>query len=32
VHVHCLPRRPGDLARNDDVYDLIDESAKHLQQ
>jgi hypothetical protein len=32
VHVHCLPRKPGDLERNDDVYDLIDDSSKHLQQ
>lgn len=24
VHIHVLPRLPGDLARNDDVYDLID--------
>lgn len=27
VHVHVLPRRPGDFHRNDDVYDAIDNSA-----
>lgn len=24
VHIHCLPRRPGDFKRNDDIYDAID--------
>lgn len=32
VHVHCLPRRPGDLKRNDDVYDAIDDSSKYLKE
>jgi diadenosine tetraphosphate (Ap4A) HIT family hydrolase len=32
VHVHCLPRRPGDLKRNDDVYDAIDDSSKCLKE
>lgn len=26
VHVHILPRKPGDFARNDDVYEKL---AKH---
>jgi bis(5'-adenosyl)-triphosphatase len=26
VHVHVLPRRPGDFHRNDDVYDAIDDN------
>ena len=28
VHIHVLPRRPGDFANNDDVYDAIDGAAK----
>ena len=28
VHVHCLPRRAGDFANNDEVYDAIDERAR----
>ncbi len=24
VHVHVVPRRPGDLANNDEIYELID--------
>ena len=28
VHVHCLPRRAGDFAVNDEVYDAIDERAR----
>ncbi len=23
VHVHLLPRRPGDFQRNDDIYDAV---------
>lgn len=23
VHVHLLPRRPGDFKRNDDIYDVV---------
>jgi len=23
VHVHILPRRPGDFAKNDDVYEKV---------
>ncbi|VDO05235.1 unnamed protein product [Rodentolepis nana] len=23
VHIHALPRKPGDFARNDDIYDLV---------
>lgn len=30
VHVHVLPRRPGDFQRNDEVYDAVDAAAKHL--
>ena len=30
VHVHILPRRPGDFEKNDDVYDAIDDSSKVL--
>lgn len=28
VHVHVLPRRPGDFERNDQVYDELDAAAK----
>ena len=28
VHVHVLPRVPGDFQNNDDVYDAIDESSE----
>ena len=28
VHVHVLPRVPGDFENNDDVYDAIDESSE----
>ena len=30
VHVHVLPRRPGDFKSNDDVYDAIDDASKAL--
>jgi diadenosine tetraphosphate (Ap4A) HIT family hydrolase len=30
VHVHVLPRRAGDFARNDDVYDELDRGEAHL--
>ena len=30
VHVHVLPRKAGDFAANDEVYDAIDDAAKHL--
>ena len=23
VHVHIIPRRPGDFQRNDDIYDEV---------
>lgn len=26
VHVHALPRRPGDFARNDDIYGAIEKT------
>ena len=32
VHIHVLPRRPGDFENNDDVYTAIDESSKHLDK
>ncbi len=28
VHIHVLPRRPGDFKNNDDVYDAIDNASK----
>lgn len=28
VHIHILPRRPGDFEKNDEIYDAIDESSK----
>ncbi|CAL8462430.1 g1963 [Coccomyxa elongata] len=30
VHVHVLPRRPGDFENNDEVYDAIDDASKVL--
>jgi bis(5'-adenosyl)-triphosphatase len=30
VHVHVLPRKPGDFKNNDDVYDAIDDASKSL--
>ena len=30
VHIHVLPRRPGDFDKNDEVYDAIDEGSKQL--
>ncbi|GAB4817670.1 hypothetical protein N2152v2_004716 [Parachlorella kessleri] len=30
VHVHILPRKPGDFEQNDQVYDAIDEASKAL--
>jgi len=32
VHIHILPRKPGDFSKNDEVYDAIDRSAKSLPQ
>ncbi len=29
-HVHVLPRRPGDFARNDDVYAAVESSERQL--
>lgn len=26
IHVHILPRKPGDFGRNDDVYDELEKS------
>jgi len=28
VHIHILPRRPGDFDRNDEIYDEIDHASK----
>lgn len=28
VHIHVLPRRPGDFPNNDEVYDAIDAASK----
>lgn len=30
VHIHVLPRRAGDFAKNDEVYDAIEAGAKHM--
>lgn len=30
VHVHVLPRKVGDFEKNDEIYDVIDESEKEL--
>ncbi|KAK9785775.1 hypothetical protein WJX73_000072 [Symbiochloris irregularis] len=30
VHIHILPRRAGDFAENDEVYDAIDHSSKQM--
>jgi len=27
VHVHVLPRRPGDFEKNDEIYDAIDQAS-----
>ncbi|CAO3647655.1 unnamed protein product [Cunninghamella echinulata] len=29
VHMHVIPRRKGDYANNDDIYDDIDEKKQH---
>ncbi|XP_040071895.1 nitrilase and fragile histidine triad fusion protein NitFhit [Ixodes scapularis] len=31
IHVHVLPRRPGDFARNDEVYVKLQEDKKNLR-
>lgn len=31
VHVHVLPRKPGDFAKNDDIYDAIDAGERDEQ-
>lgn len=28
VHVHLLPRKPGDFTRNDDIYDAVSTQLK----
>jgi len=30
VHIHILPSKQGDFAKNDEVYDAIDASAQSL--
>ena len=32
VHIHILPRRPGDFEKNDDVYDAIDANDKDVSR
>lgn len=32
VHIHVLPRKAGDFANNDDIYDEIDKSETSLKQ
>ncbi|XP_021894169.1 bifunctional bis(5'-adenosyl)-triphosphatase/adenylylsulfatase FHIT isoform X2 [Carica papaya] len=32
IHVHILPRKPGDFERNDEIYDAIDEEEKELKK
>eukprot|EP00897_Mesotaenium_endlicherianum_P008731 jgi/Mesen1/7887/ME000420S07032 len=28
IHIHILPRKGGDFAKNDDIYDAMDENEK----
>jgi bis(5'-adenosyl)-triphosphatase len=30
VHVHILPRKPGDLQNNDDLYPMLEENGKTM--
>ncbi len=30
LHIHVLPRQPGDFKRNDDVYDAVEKSEAQL--
>jgi diadenosine tetraphosphate (Ap4A) HIT family hydrolase len=30
LHIHVLPRQPGDFKRNDDVYDAVEKSEQQL--
>lgn len=30
VHIHVLPRRPGDFEKNDEIYDELDRAEAHL--
>lgn len=30
VHIHVLPRQKGDFAKNDEIYDAIDEASKGM--
>lgn len=30
VHIHVLPRKPGDFKKNDEVYDELDKAEAHL--
>ncbi|OQR87623.1 hypothetical protein ACHHYP_08503 [Achlya hypogyna] len=31
VHIHLLPRRPGDFAKNDDIYDELEKNDQRRQ-
>ncbi|XP_023005587.1 bifunctional bis(5'-adenosyl)-triphosphatase/adenylylsulfatase FHIT-like [Cucurbita maxima] len=32
VHIHIIPRKSSDFARNDDIYDAMDENDRALMQ
>ncbi|CAG9466190.1 unnamed protein product [Pedinophyceae sp. YPF-701] len=32
VHIHILPRKPGDFKKNDEVYDAIEKSESDMSQ
>uniref|UniRef100_A0A1D1ZLP4 Bis(5'-adenosyl)-triphosphatase n=1 Tax=Anthurium amnicola TaxID=1678845 RepID=A0A1D1ZLP4_9ARAE len=32
VHIHILPRKPGDFEKNDKIYDAIDEKEQELKE
>ena len=32
VHIHIMPRKPGDFENNDDIYDAMDEQEKDMAE
>lgn len=32
VHIHIMPRKPGDFENNDDIYDAMDEQERDMAQ
>jgi bis(5'-adenosyl)-triphosphatase len=32
VHIHCLPRTPGDFKKNDEVYGALEENEGDIQR